>query len=128
MTDAAGQARHPLLVAVNANPPTDERPSVPPAAPVIQPEPAAPEIKKEDLKSPVAVEAKTPPAEPAAPAEPPATVLQDIHGPKADDKLVDLLQKEIEQAIQQPSGRRKIQCRSSRTSACAISSTPSAVS
>jgi membrane-bound lytic murein transglycosylase D len=98
-----------LLVAVNANPPTDERPSPPPTAPVIQPVPAAPEIKKEELKPPVAVEAKTPPAEPAAPAEPPATVLQDIHGPKADDKLVDLLQKEIEQAIQQPSGRRKIQ-------------------
>jgi len=52
---------------------------------------------------------KTPPAEPVAPPEPPATTLQEIRGPRADDKLVDLLQKEIEQAIQQPSGRRKIQ-------------------
>jgi len=105
-TDAAAQARRPLLVAVNANPPTDERPA---AAPVIQPEPAAPGTKKDDLKPPVAVEAKTPPPPPAAPVEPPATVLQETPGPKADDKLVDLLQKEIEQAIQQPSGRRKIQ-------------------
>lgn len=104
-TDAAGQARRPLLVAVNA-PPTDESPSAPSA---IQPESSAPEAKKDDLKPPVAQEAKSPPPPPAAPLEPPATVLQEIHGPKADDKLVDLLQKEIEQAIQQPSGRRRIQ-------------------
>src|SRR5262249_23733251 len=94
----------PLLVAVNA-PPTGESPSAPPVAPATQPESSAPEAKKDDLKSPVAPEAKSPPP----PAEPPATVLQEIPGPKADDKLVDLLQKEIEQAIQQPSGRRKIQ-------------------
>src|SRR5215468_6863613 len=71
-TDAAGQARRPLLVAVNA-PPTDESPSAPSA---IQPESSAPEAKKDDLKPPVAQEAKSPPPPPAAPLEPPATVLQ----------------------------------------------------
>src|SRR5690242_2165481 len=49
------------------------------------------------------------PAEAAKAEEPSSTVLQEIHGPSADDKLVGLLQKEIEEAIQQPSGRRKIQ-------------------
>ena len=108
-TDAAGQARRPLLVAVNANSPAEDVSSEPPAAPVIQPESAAPETKKDDIKPSAAVEAKSPPPTPAAPPEPPATVLQDVRGPKADDKLLDLLQKEIEHAIQQPSGRRKIQ-------------------
>jgi len=49
------------------------------------------------------------PAEAAKVEQPSATMLQEIHGPSADDKLVGLLQKEIEEAIRQPSGRRKIQ-------------------
>lgn len=37
------------------------------------------------------------------------TVLQESPGPKADDQLLELLQKDIDQAMQQPPGRRKIQ-------------------
>src|ERR1051326_1613632 len=60
-TDAAGQARRSLLVAVNANSPAEDVSSEPPAAPVIQPESAAPETKKNDIKPSAAVEAKSPP-------------------------------------------------------------------
>lgn len=42
------------------------------------------------------------------PEEPP-TVLQDVPGPRADDQLLGLWQKDLEKALQQPSGRRKIQ-------------------
>ena len=37
------------------------------------------------------------------------TALQDAPGPKADDHLLDLWQKDLDQAMQQPPGRRKIQ-------------------
>jgi membrane-bound lytic murein transglycosylase D len=108
-TDAVAQAQRPLLVAV-VDRPADETPaeSLPP--PAGKTEAPVPESKTESAKpQPPAAEAKTPAPEPARPAEPPDTALQEIRGPKADDNLVDLLQKEIEQAIEQPSGRRKIQ-------------------
>jgi membrane-bound lytic murein transglycosylase D len=72
------------------------------------PTPLPSEAKTEETKAAPVVEAK-PPVEAPKAEEPPPTVLQDIAGPKADDKLVGLLQKEIEEAMQQPSGRRKIQ-------------------
>ena len=77
-----------------------------PAAPTVSP--AQSEAKPEETKPAAAAPAEPAAAEPAKP-DSPATVLQEIHGPAADDKLVGLLQKEIEEAIQQPSGRRKIQ-------------------
>lgn len=43
-----------------------------------------------------------------APGEP-LTALQDVPGPAADDRLLDLLQKDLDRAMQQPPGRRKIQ-------------------
>lgn len=43
-----------------------------------------------------------------APEDPP-TALQDAPGPKADDRLLGLWQKDIDKAMQQPPGRRKIQ-------------------
>lgn len=48
--------------------------------------------------------------EPASklPAEPPTT-LQEAPGPKADDQLLDLFEKDLEKAMQQADGRRKIQ-------------------
>ncbi|MBI4489499.1 MAG: transglycosylase SLT domain-containing protein [Deltaproteobacteria bacterium] len=39
----------------------------------------------------------------------PPTVLQETPGPKADDQLLDLWQRDLDQAMQQPAGRRKIQ-------------------
>ena len=39
----------------------------------------------------------------------PPTTLQEAPGPKADDRLLDLWQKDLDQAMQQPPGRRKIQ-------------------
>lgn len=41
--------------------------------------------------------------------EEPATTLQEAPGPKADDRLLDLWQKDLDQAMLQPPGRRKIQ-------------------
>jgi len=38
-----------------------------------------------------------------------STVLQEAPGPTADDQLLDLWQKDLDQAMQQPPGRRKIQ-------------------
>jgi membrane-bound lytic murein transglycosylase D len=79
--------------------PRDERPSVVINLPA----------SKVDEKSAAPIVPEPPAAEPAKPEQPSPTVLQEIHGPSADDKLVGLLQKEIEEAISQPSGRRKIQ-------------------
>lgn len=67
-----------------------------------------PDPKAEDKLSPPVPQDSTP-AEPAKPEQPSPTAVQEVHGPSADDKLVGLLQKEIEEAIRQPSGRRKIQ-------------------
>lgn len=39
----------------------------------------------------------------------PPTVLQEAPGPTADDQLLDLWQRDLDQAMQQPAGRRKIQ-------------------
>src|ERR1051326_7294056 len=75
-TDAAGQARRPLLGAKTPTAPAGDASPAPPAAPVIQPESAAPETKKDDIKPSAAVEAKGPPPAPAAPPQPPPTVLQ----------------------------------------------------
>jgi peptidoglycan lytic transglycosylase D len=79
--------------------PRDERPSVV----IILPE------SKSDGKAAATVAPEPAAPEPAKPEEASPTVLQEIHGPSADDRLVGLLQKEIEEAIGQPSGRRKIQ-------------------
>ena len=79
----------------NSTPPTASSPSAP--------------IESDNVKPPPTAEVKPAQAEAPKPEEPSATVLQEIAGPKADDKLVGLLQKEIEEAMQLPSGRRKIQ-------------------
>lgn len=66
--------------------------------------------KKTDAPKPAAsAEEKQAPAESPEPPETPSTALQEAPGPKADDQLVDLLQKGIEEAMGQPAGRRKIQ-------------------
>jgi membrane-bound lytic murein transglycosylase D len=68
------------------------------------------ETKTYDAPKPAAsAEGKKAPAEPVEPPETASTVLQEAPGPKADDRLLDQLQKEIEEAMQQPPGRRKIQ-------------------
>ncbi|HEY2987138.1 MAG TPA: transglycosylase SLT domain-containing protein [Candidatus Binatia bacterium] len=69
--------------------------------------PAPAEAKNDEVKTATAPAEKKEPAQ--APEEPPATVLQEVVGPKADDRLLGLLQKEIDQAMRQPAGRRKIQ-------------------
>jgi LysM repeat protein len=46
---------------------------------------------------------------PAPKIEEPPTTLQEAPGPKADDRLLDLWQKDLDRAMQQPPGRRKIQ-------------------
>jgi len=43
------------------------------------------------------------------PSEEPLTVLQEAPGPKADDQLVDLWQKDFDKAVQQPAERRQIE-------------------
>ncbi len=98
-------ASRPLLVAVSAVAPS----GVPGAD---SEAPSSADSKSADAgsdKPPPSAEVTPPPSEEPKQIEPPATVLQEVHGPKADDKLVDLLQKQIEEAVQQPSGRRKIQ-------------------
>ena len=57
--------------------------------------------EKNDTREPVKKGAQTP-------ADPP-TALQEAPGPKADDRLLGLWQKELDDAMQQPPGRRKIQ-------------------
>jgi membrane-bound lytic murein transglycosylase D len=74
--------------------------------PVVSP-PA--ETKKDEPKPIAGGEEKKEPAEKPTPEEPAPTALQEAPGPKADDQLLGLLQKEIEQAMEQPAGRRKIQ-------------------
>jgi membrane-bound lytic murein transglycosylase D len=68
--------------------------------------PAAQAEKKDEDKS---QEKKDAPENVTAKAEEPPTTLQDAPGPKADDHLLDLWQKDLDQAMQQPPGRRKIQ-------------------
>jgi membrane-bound lytic murein transglycosylase D len=69
-----------------------------------------PAEKKTDAPKPAAdADEKHAPADNSQPAEPSSTDLQEAPGPRADDRLVDLLQKEIEEAMRQPAGRRKIQ-------------------
>lgn len=46
--------------------------------------------------------------EPATPEEE-ATTLQEVTGPEADDELLDRWQKDVDKAMKQPSGHRKIQ-------------------
>ena len=48
-------------------------------------------------------------AKPVKVPDEPATVLQEVPGPQADDQLLSLLQKDIDKAMQEPPGRRKIQ-------------------
>jgi membrane-bound lytic murein transglycosylase D len=77
-----------------------------PAPPV----PAArPETNKNDPKATGSDETKNEPPEKAKPEEPSPTALQEASGPEADNRLLGLLQKEFEQAMLQPPGRRKIQ-------------------
>jgi peptidoglycan lytic transglycosylase D len=74
--------------------------------------PASSELadKKTVAPKPAAsAEKKQAPAESPEAPETPSTALQEAPGPEADDQLVDLLQKEIEEAMRQPDGRRKIQ-------------------
>jgi membrane-bound lytic murein transglycosylase D len=84
-------------------------PAWPPAAqtPTIPETNAAPEVKTAETKPAKSAEKKAPVEKPKAPEAPP-TALQEAPGPSADDRLVDLLQKEIDQAMEQPPGRRKI--------------------
>jgi membrane-bound lytic murein transglycosylase D len=78
--------------------------------PAVSPPTSPPtEIKKNEPKPTVGGEEKKDPLEKAEPEEPPLTALQEASGPKADNRLLGLLQKEFEQAMQQPPGRRKIQ-------------------
>lgn len=55
----------------------------------------------EEKKERRAIADKTPQEQP--------TALQELPGPEADDQLLDLWQKDIDRAMQQPPGRRKIQ-------------------
>ena len=55
------------------------------------------------------LEKKEPPEDVTPKAEESPTTLQDAPGPKADDRLLDLWQKDLDQAMAQPPGRRKIQ-------------------
>jgi membrane-bound lytic murein transglycosylase D len=68
-----------------------------------------PETNKNDPNTTESDKTKNEPVEKAAPEEPPPTAVQEAAGPAADNRLLDLLQKEFEQAMQQPPGRRKIQ-------------------
>lgn len=68
--------------------------SIPPLAQAGEKTPEKPEDKKE--KPPPKIE-ETP------------TTLQEAPGPKADDRLLDLWQKDLDRAMLQPPGRRKIQ-------------------
>lgn len=56
--------------------------------------------EKEEKRERVKLAAQTPPD--------PPTALQETPGPQADDELVGLLQKDIDEAMHQPPGRRKI--------------------
>jgi hypothetical protein len=73
---------------------------------LVVPDPLAQAEKKTTEKSP---EKKESAEKPAPKAEEPPTTLQEAPGPKADDRLLDLWQKDLDQAMQQPPGRRKIQ-------------------
>ena len=71
--------------------------------------PVPPETKNDEVKVAATGKDKTEPAEKPKAKEEPPTALQELPGPKADDRLLGLWQKEVEQAMQQPPGRRKIQ-------------------
>ena len=66
---------------------------------------ANPPISKEPDKKPDKAEARV---RPAAPHSEP-TILQNIPGPRADDRLLELLQKDIDKAVEQPSDQRRLQ-------------------
>ena len=113
-SSASGPVEPPQIKIDSINAP------VPPQAQLAQSRPASKEdpppvlsppteIKKDEPKPTVGGEEKKDPPEKARPEEPPPTALQEASGPKADDRLLGLLQKEFEQAMQQPPGRRKIQ-------------------
>src|SRR4051812_26132793 len=82
--------------------------AAPPDAPSPTPPVSIDPKKNQDAKPAPNAAGKSPEAA-AEPQEPSPTALQETPGPKADDRLLGLLQKEIEEAMQQPSGRRKIQ-------------------
>jgi membrane-bound lytic murein transglycosylase D len=73
------------------------------------PTPSIAESKSGEPPFAANAEEKKAPAENLKPPETPPTALQEAPGPRADDRLVDLLQKGFEEAMQQPAGRRKIQ-------------------
>ncbi len=103
LEDSSGGAPAPPMEHAQLAP-AKERATIPavsgPAAPIVAPA-AAGEVA-------AGAEEKAAP-EKTQPEEPPPTALQETPGPKADDKLMGLLQKGIDQAMQQPDGRRKIQ-------------------
>jgi membrane-bound lytic murein transglycosylase D len=66
-------------------------------------------VKAEDPKRTARGDEKSAPVEKPMPEEALPTALQEAPGPAADDRLVDLLQKEIDHVMEQPPGRRKIQ-------------------
>ena len=90
-----------------ANPPPDYKP------PTLPPPAAAKEQKiiEETVAEKVAERRpeKKEIQEPTKPKEAPPTALQEAPGPKADDRLLGLLQEELDKAMRQPEGRRKIQ-------------------
>ena len=49
-----------------------------------------------------------PPKSPKAP-EPAATTLQKVHGPPADDRLLDLLEKDLDKAVEKPPEARRLE-------------------
>ncbi len=75
--------------------------------PAVPPPPL--ETKADEAKVLASGPEKKEPAEKAKAPEEPPTALQEAPGPKADDRLLGLWQREVEQAMQQPPGRRKIQ-------------------
>lgn len=92
--------------------PPIERATQEPRPPVVAAHPM--ELKRED--KPDAAERKKPPEKvasipqktPTVPEEPP-TALQQAPGPKADDRLLDLLQKDLDAAAKEPAEPRQVQ-------------------
>jgi membrane-bound lytic murein transglycosylase D len=108
-SDLAGRRSEPQRP--NAGAPAETPVVLETPAPRQDPAPivAAPATTKNDEIRPEAGEETKEPPEKVKAIEPPATALQEAPGPAADDRLVGLLQKEIEEAMRQPVGRRKIQ-------------------
>ena len=91
----------PAAQLVQMKPPQEQKP-VPPPPPVATKD-------KAEAKVPVGRQEKKGSEEKAKAQEEPPTALQEAPGPKADDRLLGLWQMELEKAMQQPPGRRKIQ-------------------